>query len=310
MTRHDPTTARSRAVVLVSGVLSHSPFTTPDAACTTGFAAGNSDTYLREFLLDAGFAVYTAPQRVGDGAVVESDDTFVGPFGSCPPPLPAEMTVDTTAPVSQSGLRLHAFVTHLHDAYGITDIDLVGHSMGGPLSRALIGEIDRAGGPVKVHSLTTVGSPWETPMVAKPTVADDPHSACDGLEVCELFVDEIENARPAIEPLIAELSTGYEAWAESLAGTLDDIPVTLIAGSYFTKDDGDPAIWPNDGAIQLVAATAANVSDRILPDRTVHVLPLTHSPFVSGSAGLTPETSIIWNPEVGRIIVEFLHSVA
>ena len=55
--------AMSRAVVIMSGGDAVSPFATPDAACGRGFAAGNTDTALREHLLDRGHQVFTAPAR-------------------------------------------------------------------------------------------------------------------------------------------------------------------------------------------------------------------------------------------------------
>lgn len=297
----------TRAVVLVSGVLSHTPFTTPDAACSTGFAASNTHTFLRQWLLDHGITVFTAPQRTGDGPVAETDDVFDGPFGGCPVQPPESMTVDTMARVDLGGVRLHAFATHLHDTYGVTEIDLVGHSMGGPLSRALIGEIARVGGPVRVRSLTTIGSPWEPPML-KEFLGDDPALESPDYDIVRTFAGTLIDRRPATDAVVEQLTTGYDAWAESLAGTLDDLPVTLIGGSAFELEGGDPELWPNDGAIQLVAATAENVPARLLPHRTVHVLPLTHSLFVSDMAGLDPSTALTWNPQVGDIVVEALRS--
>lgn len=297
----------ARAVVLVSGVLSHTPFTTPDAACTTGLAASNTFTFLRQWLLDHSITVFTAPQRTGVGPVVETDDVFDGPFGACPVQPPESMTVDTTARVDLGGARLHAFVTHLHDTYGITDIDLVGHSMGGPLSRALIGEIARVGGPVNVRSLTTIGSPWAPPML-KEFLGDDPVLTGTEYDIVRAFAGTLLDARPATDAVIEQLTVGYDTWAGSLAGTLDGLPVTLIGGSAFERDGGDPDLWPNDGAIQLAATTAAGVPARLLPNRTVHVLPLTHSLFVSDMAGLDASTALTWNPEVGALVVDALRA--
>ena len=47
------------AVVIVSGGSAISPFTTPEAGCSQGQAAGSSDTFLRAGLLGAGFDVFT-----------------------------------------------------------------------------------------------------------------------------------------------------------------------------------------------------------------------------------------------------------
>ena len=38
----------SRAVVIVSGLASSSPFTTPQNACATGLSAGSADTAIRD----------------------------------------------------------------------------------------------------------------------------------------------------------------------------------------------------------------------------------------------------------------------
>ena len=303
-------TASSRAVVMVSGVLSYQPFTTPDAACATGLAAGMTHTFLRQCLLDEGFTVFTAPQRVGDGRVEETDDETIGPFGACPVQLPASMTVDTIAPVDHGARRLAAFVTHLHEEYGVDEIDLVGHSMGGLLARALVAELRRGAHPVPVRSLTTIGSPWQEPLVSFALDADAHGTRpIEGASATGTFAEELVAAGPGLRALRRQIGPHYEEWAASVAGTLTDLPVTLIGGSYFTKDGGDPDRWPNDGPVQLVAAIAANVSDDELPDRRVHVLPLTHSLDVSARAGLPPETALTWNPEVGRILADALRSV-
>lgn len=308
MATTDGTTAPTRAVVLISGVLSTTPFTTPDAACATGFAAGNTFTFLRSFLLEAGFRVFTAPQRVGDGQVEETADTFIGPFGSCPERLPTWMTVNTTAGIDHGAMRLRAFVDLLHFSYGITEIDLVGHSMGGLLARELIAGLVRAGHRVAVRSLTTIGSPWTRAMISAATNPDVPQPT-DGLATDESFVAVLRDAEPEIFELRKQIGIGYPEWAASLGTTLTGIPVTLIGGSFFDKVGGTSDQWPNDGVVQLAASTAVTVSSEVLPDRRVHVLPLTHSLFVSASSGLEPNTSLTWNPDVGGIIVEFLRSI-
>ena len=61
----------SAAVVVVSGGDATSPFTTPDAACATGLAAGNTSTAIREFLLSKKYTVYTSPAMAGRGQVTD-----------------------------------------------------------------------------------------------------------------------------------------------------------------------------------------------------------------------------------------------
>lgn len=87
----------SRAVVIVSGLASSSPFTTPQNACGTGLSAGSADTAIRDHLLSRGRTVYTAPMMAGRGQV--HDQTGFGAFGSCPAPLPDDMTVDTSGSI-------------------------------------------------------------------------------------------------------------------------------------------------------------------------------------------------------------------
>ena len=57
-----------------------SPRRTPFGA--TGLAAGNTNTAIREFLLDKGYTVHTSPAMAGRGQVV--DQTGFGAFGVCP----------------------------------------------------------------------------------------------------------------------------------------------------------------------------------------------------------------------------------
>jgi triacylglycerol lipase len=123
------TGAGTRAVVVVSGGPSVSPFTTPSQACTTGLAASDTATAIREYLLEQGHQVYTSPMMAGRGPV--TDQTGFGAFGNCPVTLPEIMTIDTTGDVDLGGEHLARFLTYLHTDKGVNEIDLVGHSWGG-----------------------------------------------------------------------------------------------------------------------------------------------------------------------------------
>lgn len=114
--------------MIVSGGAATSPFTTPDQACATGLAAGNTDTAIRGFLLNQGYTVYTSPALAGRGPV--TDQTGFGPFGDCPITLPENMTVDSTGSIDTAGEHLTRFLTYLHTDKGVNEVDLVGHSMG------------------------------------------------------------------------------------------------------------------------------------------------------------------------------------
>ncbi|MFM9139646.1 MAG: hypothetical protein ACKOTH_03715, partial [Solirubrobacterales bacterium] len=88
-------------------------------------------------------------------------------------------------------------------------------------------------------------------------------------------------------------------WNAAQGGALNGIPVSLLAGTYFTKDGGKPEIWPNDGIAQIPSGWAQGVSDKLLPHRACYSWPLTHSLFISRGVGLPDDTSLTWSPLVG-----------
>lgn len=293
----------NRAVVLVSGTAATTPFTTPTQACTTGYSAGNTWAYLRDYLVDRGYKVYTAPASIGGVKVTETDDEYAGPFGDCPAQLPASMTMNAIGTVDQSGSSLARFIQYLNSQYGITSVDVVGHSLGGLFGRAGIREVQLNGIPVKVRSYTTLGSPWDGTQVANITDLKKPLKGCDGQKVCEGFIGALLTA-PGIEILIANLSPKNEpVWNQSQIGVLDGIPTTLVAGTYFTKKGGNKNRWPNDGVIERTAALATNTPNAVIPHRTCVQFPFTHSIYVSKAVGIPDRTALTWNPKVGEVLV-------
>lgn len=293
--------SENRAVVIVSGVAAISPFTTPDQACKTGYAAGNTDTYLRDYLLEMGYRVYTSPAMIGPGEVLDQEGEG-GPFGDCPPALPETMTVDAISPVDLGGPHLARFVNHLYAEYGVDSVDFVAHSLGGLTARVAIRELKANKSPVKVRSLTTVGSPWAGAMIANPLTEQEPLSACDGLAVCEKLLQDLLGL-PGIDGLVTtQHFDNMRVWNANQAGVLDGIPVTLIAGDYFTKAGGDPNYWPNDGLIQLKSAHAIDLSDAVLPHRECFTFPNVHSIYITKAIGEPDELALTWNPEVGATI--------
>ena len=295
--------AGTRAVVLVSGVAATTPFTTPTQACTTGYSAGNTWGYLRDYLVQRGYQVYTAPASVGGQTVAASaTDDYAGPYGDCPKQLPARMTSNAIGLVDQSGANVQRFVRYLHDRYGVTSVDIVGHSLGGLIGRAAIREIRFNHVPVRVRSYTTLGSPWDGAMLADPLVVGKPLSACDGLKVCEGFMEALLPV-PGTQMLVTMMQAKNEpVWNSYQAGVLDGIPVTLVGGEYFTKPGGMKSKWPNDGAIQYRSALATETPDSVIPHRACFSFPLTHSISVSHAIGTADDTALTWNPGVGAVI--------
>lgn len=298
-----PTPTAAPTVVIVSGLLAISPYTTPTAACTTGYAAGNTDTYIRERLLAAGFKVYTSPAMVGGGQVTDQTGEG-GPFGGCPPQLPAELTVDPTISPADIGKTLAAFLRFLKTDQGVEELHVVAHSMGGVFSRVAIAELKAGGDGPRIASLTTVGSPWEPVMIGDFEPGQDPTVACDGNQACLIFQQAALDSPPVVQLMLPFVQkANFVPWTQAQAGVLDGIPVTLIGGTYFTKEGGSPQRWPNDAVVQIDQALARDVSDAVLPHRRCHSFPDTHSLTVSAIEQQPEQTALTWDPAVSDAII-------
>lgn len=290
-----------RVAVMVSGVGSISPFTTPSEGCESGLSAGSTDAYVRDYLLAEGIDVYTAPVMMGPVEVSPSATLEEGgPYGDCPQQLSPDLTIDSIGSVFTGGEHLAAFINYLNEEYGVTEVDLIAHSLGGIFTRNGIKTLQENSSPVTVRSLTTIGSPWEPVMLAVPPY--DPENACDGSEICKEVLGMLIPIEPVRQIVDFFQPESFDAWTNDQEGVLDDIPVTLIAGTYFTKEAGRADKWPNDGYVQYSAATARSVPDSVLPIRSCFVQPFTHSPFTSALVGDTPESAITWNDQTGQIV--------
>lgn len=301
--------AASRAVVIVSGGDATSPFTTPDHACSTGLAAGNTDTAVREYLLKQRYTVYTSPAMAGRGQV--TDQTGFGPFGMCPVTLPENMTVNSQGSIDTAGEHLARFLTWLHTDKGVTEVDLVGHSMGGLYSRAAIRVLAGTNSALKVRSLTTIGTPWQGSYLSDYANDAVPLSDCLGDRLCE---DAMKGLKAEVLRLLSgsgrEVNQAYlmgvmgaDGWNQFQAGVLDKIPVVLIGGSRFTRPGQvNPAVWPNDGIVALRSALATDVGDPVLPHRRCYTFDDTHSIYASNAAGLDWKTALTWDPQVFDVL--------
>lgn len=298
--------ANRGAVIIVSGGAATSPFTTPDQACATGLAAGNTDTALREYLLKQKYTVYTSPAMNGRGPV--TDQTGFGPFGKCPITLPENMTVDATGSIDTAGEHLARFLNYLHTEKGVDEVDLVGHSMGGLFSRAAIRVLRSTASPVRIRSLTTLGTPWQGSYLSDYANDTVPLADCRGDQFCE---QGMRAFRADVLRLVSgsgrEVSAAYlmaeGGWNAHQAGMLDTVPVTLIGGARFTKDRAvNQAVWPNDGIVALSSALATDVDDAVLPHRRCHTFDDTHSIYVSNLAKLPEQTAMTWDPQVLDVV--------
>ena len=312
----------NRAVVIVSGGGARTPFTTPTEACSDaeGFlSAGNTATGLRDYLLAQGKQVYTAPTMEEFGPVVDPPADSYQPFQDCPVTLPEALTITSSGDIGWGGERLARFVQYLHDEYGVTDVDFVGHSNGGLWSRAATWVMRNTDSPVTVRSITTLGTPHEGSVEGRFQAGETTDAACMGDQFCLNFDDWwVDYADKGDKGINREDTTKYldgpDGWNSSQVGTLDGIPVTLLAGTMFDAEGGDPTLWPYDGVVSQYSAWATGIADAVIPWRACWSGPLTHSIFLSDAYNvwakkeaapgpLTPEpplgwqTGITWNTD-------------
>lgn len=302
-----------RAVVIVSGGAAVSPFTTPDAACASGLAAGNTDTALRESLLSAGFMVFTAPAMDTWGTVTEPDPTSFGAFGDCPTVLPEIMTINSTGDIDTAGEHLARFVNYLNTEYGVTQIDFVGHSNGGLYARAATKVLQAIDSPVQTTSLTTLSTPWMGSIPFRIAYGEVSDATCDASALCQQVIQTLQSAEISYKVLSREQTYQYlvgdDGWNAAQIGVLDSIPVHQLAGSYLTNPAGDPEVWPFDGLVSVYSALATGLPSAVVPNRSCASYPLTHSIFVSNALGIGWQTAITWNDEALADVANFIHGV-
>lgn len=293
----------SRAVVLISGGASVTPFTTPTQACSAdpGFmSAGNTWTGLRDHLLAAGWQVYTAPAMDDWGPVKEPEATSFGPFKDSPVVLPETMTMMTGGDIDNSGEKLHRFLRFLASDYGVDEVDLVGHSNGGLYARSAIKLGKLTDAPIRVRSLITMGTPHCGSVPGAMTLGEFSSADVMGdpfteklFEYWPQYIGGRDKGLNAQDTAHYLLSPGN--WNAAQGDALDGIPVTLMGGSYFEAEGGNPAMWPYDGLVSVHSALATDVPDSVMPIRTTWSAHLTHSIFVSDAIKADWQTALTWN---------------
>ncbi len=294
-----------RAVVIVSGGSAISPFTTAEAGCADGSAAGSTDTYLRERLLASGFTVYTSPANAGPGPAVE-DTGFAG-FTGPPQVLASDLTVNSVGSIDDAGASLARFLGHLVELYGHDGFDLVAHSMGGLFSRSAMRQLRETASPVEITSLTTIGTPWAGGFAADYAAGDLGIAEANGDQRFEQVLTEFAREANSLPPgnagqqVAARYLMGPGGWNERQAGVLDDLTVTLIAGDVFA---GSGRIWPHDGLVTRASALAADVPPEVLPHRSGHVFPDAHSIYFCDLTGLPWERALTWDPDVADLVID------
>jgi pimeloyl-ACP methyl ester carboxylesterase len=218
------------------------------------------------------------------------------------------MTVNSTASIDTAGEHLARFINWLNTEKGVTEVDFVGHSMGGLYSRAAIRVLATTGSKVKTRSLTTIGTPWQGSYLSDYANGLIPLTDCVGDSFCETsmktFKEEVQRTMAGSGREVNQAYLmGKDGWNQFQSGVLTNIPVVMIAGKKFTlPGPGNPAVWPNDGIVSLQSALAKNLTDPVLPHRRCFTFDDTHSIFVSNAAGLEWKTALTWDPAVLEVV--------
>jgi triacylglycerol lipase len=217
-------------VVLVSGFDTTTPFTTSAPACAgEEGATWSAPTGPAAALKQAGYTVFTAP-------VAREDGSPGAPCTDGGPAPPASATIDSNnGDLDGNGRALLAFLAFLRTSYGVTSVQLVGHSDGGMWSRAAITQFAGSGAGVTVQSLMTLGSPLTGSFGADLAeyISDGRCEASNEVErlVCQAML-------AAFDALLADLGPTAirEATSAYLAGWNPrqsiGCPVTVAAGTY------------------------------------------------------------------------------
>lgn len=300
----------SRVTVLVSGGDAVTPFTTPQLACASGLAAGNTATALRDAFLDAGIDVFTAPAMNGRGPVREPRSDEFGAFGGMPVVLPAHMTIISTGDIDNSGEHLARFAQHLHDEYGVSEIDWVGHSNGGLFARAATRILQETAAPIAVRSLTTLGTPWHGSNPLRILAGELDESVAANDQVCQTFLTAFKEHEHRALGLQHQNTRSYldggHGWNVAQAGVLDEIPVLLVAGTALHEAGGEPEYWPHDGLVSEHSALASELGADVLPIRRAVSYPLLHSIYIAEVLGESWQLGMTWNPNVLQQVVDFV----
>jgi triacylglycerol lipase len=239
----------SSAVVLVSGFDTATPFTVPLPSCAT--QAGptwGASTGAAASLRAAGEQVFTAPVANAGGS---PGLPCTGPGGAVPPPADV---IDSNGDVNANGAALMRFLQFLSTNYGVTSVDLVGHSDGGLWSRSAITQMRAADAGPTVQSLTTMGTPHTGSFGADlaELVVDGRCEASDPTEqaVCQVLLSVVRQLATDLGPTtLRELTSSFmEGWnpqqtigcpVSVAAGTYVDLPyIGSLLPRYYNPSDG------------------------------------------------------------------------
>ncbi len=251
------TTPGTDAVVLVSGLTTTTPFTTPEVQCQGSYSRGATWTYDGGRYAAAGYNVYTAPVNNGSGPVTPDPPLF----SNCPAQLPESMTINSRGDIYANAQALASFIAYLHSRYGMSSVRIVAHSYGGLWTRGALRLASRSFPAVHVLSITTLGTPHLGSFLADIGEAIDP-ALCGSDLTCKLIAALLVAYREdKLEPALSQITAASMAQSNPGQGkSLSGIPLTAIAGNAVTfAGIGNRYVSPNDVLVGLDSAQAVGL---------------------------------------------------
>lgn len=231
---------------------------------------------------------------------------------SCSPTAPPLPRSD----IDSGGKSLVSFLLYLHDTYGVVNVTVIAHSMGGIFSRAAMKVLRDRDYPVHVRSLSTLGSPWYQgtwfgditwSSLGFPGLLtfNDLQNDTETLELYSALKGLVPNNGPlgpspykeifgAVGPFL-ETSTPYlQSWSNDCAGVLDNVDVNIVGGGYFKAPNPETAnvtVFPHDGIPSLYSTLAVGIPESVLPRASLRLnltfMDNVHSPFIARAYNLS-----------------------
>lgn len=267
----NPAPGSGNAVVLVSGFMSQTPFTTPGNLCSaSGMSSGGTWSVMQTALATAGFPVFTAPETTYDYSTPSSPTPVaITPstmgLGTCgAAQLPGSMTLNTAGDFDLNSNILANFLEYLNTNYGISQVWLVGHSDGGLWSRGAMDYASYMSG-VTVNSVTTIDTPYTGSFLAN-TAQDQTNGcgflnpSCDALEAILNYFSSSLAQGAALDEMTSSYMIQWNSRMANVAGNTPFYAASAIGlndpDAFDTLSSGtgtQPFYNPNDVAVGIAS---------------------------------------------------------
>ncbi|NQU36198.1 MAG: alpha/beta hydrolase, partial [Actinobacteria bacterium] len=267
-------TGSGDAVVLVSGFMSQTPFTTPGNTCSaTGMSSGGTWSVMQSALATAGYPVFTVPETTydystsGEPTPVAINPATMG-LGSCAATqLPASLTLNTAGDFDLNSSILANVLEYINTNYGITNVWLVGHSDGGLWARGAMDYASFMSG-VSINSVTTIDTPYTGSFLSN-TAADQTtgcgllNPSCDALEAILKYFSESLAQGAALNEMTSSYMVQWNSRMANVAGNTPFYAASAIGindpdtfDSLSSGTGTNPFYNPNDVAVGIASQQA------------------------------------------------------